>query len=61
MFWIGNRADVRLVYLKRDEALIARRVATRHEHFMRRSLRHSQFETLEKPDSIGSEIVDYQR
>jgi hypothetical protein len=23
MFWIGNRADVRLVYLKRDEALIA--------------------------------------
>jgi gluconokinase len=41
---IGNRADVRLVYLKRDEALIARRVATRHEHFMRRSLLHNQFE-----------------
>ena len=35
---IGDRADVRLVYLKGDEALIARRIATRHEHFMPRSL-----------------------
>jgi len=46
---IGDRADVRLVYLKGDEALIARRVATRHEHFMPRSLLHSQFEALEEP------------
>ena len=35
---IGDRADVRLVYLKGDETLIARRIATRHEHFMPRSL-----------------------
>lgn len=46
---IGDRADVRLVYLKGDEELIARRLATRHEHFMPRSLLHSQFEALEEP------------
>jgi gluconokinase len=46
---IGDRANVRLVYLKGDETLIARRIATRHEHFMPRSLLHSQFEALEEP------------
>ena len=34
---IGDRADVRLVYLKGDEDLIARRIATRHEYLCRRS------------------------
>jgi len=46
---IGERREVRLVYLKGEEALIARRIATRHEHFMPRSLLHSQFEALEEP------------
>ena len=46
---IGERRDVRLVYLKGEEELIARRIATRHEHFMPRSLLHSQFEALEEP------------
>jgi gluconokinase len=46
---IGERKDVRLVYLKGDEALIARRFATRHEHFMPVSLLHSQFVALEEP------------
>lgn len=46
---IGDRKDVRLVYLKGDEALIARRFATRHEHFMPLSLLHSQFQALEEP------------
>jgi gluconokinase len=46
---IGDRADVGLVYLKGEETLIARRIATRHEHFMPRSLLHSQFEALEEP------------
>jgi len=46
---IGERTDVRLVYLKGDETLIARRIATRHEHFMPRSLLRSQFEALEEP------------
>jgi gluconokinase len=46
---IGNRADVRLVYLKGEEALIARRFAARHEHTMPQALLHSQFEALEEP------------
>jgi gluconokinase len=54
---IGDRADVRLVYLKGDEALIARRIATRHEHFMPPSLLHSQFEALEEPGSDENPII----
>jgi len=54
---IGDRADVWLVYLKGDENLIARRLATRHEHFMPRSLLHSQFEALEEPGSDERPIV----
>jgi carbohydrate kinase (thermoresistant glucokinase family) len=46
---IGDRADVRLVYLKGDEGLIARRISVRHEHFMPPSLLHSQFSALEEP------------
>jgi len=54
---IGDRADVRLVYLKGDETLIARRIATRHEHFMPRSLLHSQFEALEEPELDENPII----
>jgi gluconokinase len=54
---IGDRADVRLVYLKGDETLIARRLATRHEHFMPRSLLHSQFEALEEPGADENPIT----
>jgi gluconokinase len=54
---IGDRADVRLVYLKGDETLIARRVATRHEHFMPRSLLHSQFEALEEPRPDENPVI----
>jgi gluconokinase len=54
---IGDRADVRLVYLKGDEALIARRIATRHEHFMPRSLLRSQFEALEEPRADENPVV----
>jgi gluconokinase len=46
---IDGRRDVRLIYLKGDERLIARRIATRHEHFMPSELLHSQFEALEEP------------
>ena len=46
---IGDRMDVRLIYLKGDETLIARRIATRHEHFMPQGLLHSQFDALEEP------------
>jgi len=54
---IGSRADVRLIYLKGDETLIARRIATRHEHFMPSSLLHSQFEALEEPGPDEAPII----
>jgi gluconokinase len=54
---IGNRPDVQLVYLKGDMDLIARRVATRHEHFMPASLLESQFEALEEPGPDEHPIV----
>jgi carbohydrate kinase (thermoresistant glucokinase family) len=54
---IGDRIDVRLVYLKGDETLIARRMASRDEHFMPRSLLHSQFETLEEPGPDENPII----
>jgi len=54
---IGDRADVRLVYLKGDETLIARRMATRYEHFMPRSLLHSQFAALEEPGLDENPII----
>ena len=54
---IGDRADVRLIYLKGAEELIARRTATRHEHFMPRSLLHSQYEALEEPGSDENPMV----
>ena len=54
---IGDRIDVRLVYLKGDETLIARRIATRHEHFMPRGLLHSQFEALEEPGPDENPVI----
>ena len=46
---IGERPDVRLVYLCGDRTLIAHRLAARHGHFMPKSLLQSQFEALEEP------------
>ncbi len=57
MFLSVMRADVRLVYLKGDETLIARRIATRHEHFMPPSLLHSQFEALEEPGPDENPVI----
>jgi gluconokinase len=54
---IGDRDDVRLVYLRGEEPLIARRIATRHEHFMPPKLLHSQFEALEEPGPDEHPIV----
>jgi carbohydrate kinase (thermoresistant glucokinase family) len=54
---IGNRPDVRLVYLKGDMELIGRRIATRHEHFMPASLLQSQFDALEEPGPDENPIV----
>ncbi|MGH7074375.1 MAG: gluconokinase [Stellaceae bacterium] len=46
---VGERPDVRVVYLKGDRTLIAHRLAARHGHFMPAELLKSQFETLEEP------------
>jgi gluconokinase len=54
---IGARKDVRLVYLKGGEDLIARRIADRHGHFMPATLLHSQFDTLEEPGEDERTIV----
>jgi gluconokinase len=54
---LRGRPDVRLVYLKGSEPLIARRIATRHGHFMPADLLHSQFETLEEPAAEERAIV----
>jgi ribose 5-phosphate isomerase A len=46
---IGDRAEVRLVYLRGRRTLIAERLAGRHGHFMPAGLLQSQFDTLEEP------------
>lgn len=54
---IGDRRDVRLVYLKGSRDLIQRRMAARHEHFMPVALLDSQFATLEEPAPDEDAIV----
>jgi carbohydrate kinase (thermoresistant glucokinase family) len=55
---VGERRDVRIVYLKGDRDLIARRLASRDGHFMPPSLLDSQFATLEEPQPDEHPIVD---
>jgi gluconokinase len=54
---VGERRDVRIVYLKGDRDLIARRMAARDDHFMPPSLLDSQFATLEEPQLDERPIV----
>lgn len=54
---VGDRPDVRLIYLKGDMSLIGRRIATRHEHFMPQGLLQSQFDALEEPEPDENPIV----
>jgi len=54
---IGDRPEVRLVYLKGDRDLIAHRLAARHGHFMPPGLLDSQFADLEEPDPEERPIV----
>jgi gluconokinase/6-phosphogluconolactonase len=46
---VGDRPQVRLVYLSGTREVIGRRVAQRRNHFMPASLLDSQFATLEPP------------
>jgi carbohydrate kinase (thermoresistant glucokinase family) len=54
---IGARTDVTLAYLKGSRALIERRMAARHNHFMPVALLDSQFGTLEEPTADEHAIV----
>jgi ribose 5-phosphate isomerase A len=46
---VGDRPEVRLVYLRGGRDLIAQRLAERDGHFMPASLLQSQIDTLEEP------------
>jgi gluconate kinase len=46
-----------LIYLRGDQTLIGRRIATRHEHFMPPGLLHSQFEALEEPGPDENPVI----
>ena len=46
---IGDRRDVRLVYLRGGKELLAGRLAKRHGHFMPPALLQSQLDDLEAP------------
>ena len=54
---IGDRHDVRLVYLRGEEALIQDRQAARLNHYMPASLVHSQFEALEVPGADERPLI----
>ena len=54
---IGDRRDVRLVFLKGDRDLIARRIAARADHFMPSTLLESQFAALQEPQADERPIV----
>ena len=54
---IGDRPDVRLVYLAGSHELIHRRMAARHAHFMPLGLLDSQFATLQAPAADERPIV----
>lgn len=54
---IGNRADVQLVYLQGDRALIEARMVARRAHFMPVALLDSQFATLEPPATDENALV----
>jgi gluconokinase len=51
------RADVRFVYVKGSETLIAARVAARHHEYMPASLLRSQFDALEEPTPDEQAVI----
>ena len=54
---VGDRKDVRLVFLQGDQNLIAQRIAARADHFMPPDLLDSQFKALEPPQADERPIV----
>ena len=53
---LRGRDDVRFVFLNGTQALIARRLSLRKDHFMPPGLLDSQFRTLEPPDTDENAI-----
>ena len=47
---VHGRRDVRIVFLRGTQALVADRLASRKGHFMPAGLLDSQFKTLEPPE-----------
>jgi gluconokinase len=56
-FLLGGREGVRLVFLKGEKPLIAKRMAARIDHFMPPALLDSQFATLEEPTAGERPLV----
>jgi len=54
---VHDRTDVRMVFLKGTQELIASRLAQRKGHFMPPGLLASQFSTLEPPDGSENPIT----
>ena len=54
---IGQRTDVRLIYLKGSHGLIMSRLAPRKDHYFPASLLDSQFAALEEPDAAEHALV----
>ena len=54
---VHGRGDVRIIYLRGEQALIARRLAQRTGHFMPPGLLASQFQTLQPPSDDEAAIA----
>ncbi len=54
---IGDRPEVRLVYLRGGGELMAEHLAGRHGHFMPPALLQSQIDTLEEPDPSEDALI----
>jgi ribose 5-phosphate isomerase A len=54
---IGDRPEVRLVYLRGGWELIVKHLADRHGHFMPPTLLRSQIDTLEEPDPSEDPLI----
>src|SRR5712672_3417834 len=54
---VHGRPDVRVIYLKGPQELIASRLALRKDHFMPPGLLASQFGTLEPPDASENPVT----
>jgi gluconokinase len=54
---VHGRNDVRMIYLRGTQDLIAHRLARRKDHFMPPGLLDSQFKTLEPPDASENPVT----